>query len=62
MLPDDILTRMLGHDWRTTVREGTQMAQQNAKRGIVVDTTRIVWELLKEAAAVSRIAYSLASL
>ncbi len=31
MLPDDILTRMLGHDWRTTVREGTQMAQQNAE-------------------------------
>ena len=58
MLPDDILTRMLGHDWRTTVREGTQMAQQNAKRGAVVDGTHIVWELLKEAATVSRIAYS----
>ena len=34
MLPDDIFTRMLGHDWRATVREGTQMAQQNAKRGV----------------------------
>ena len=58
MLPDDILTRMLGHDWRTTVRDGTQMAQENAKRGVVVDGTHIVWELLKEAATVSRIAYS----
>ena len=43
---------------RTTVRDGTQMAQQNAKRGVVVDGTHIVWELLKEAATVSRIAYS----
>jgi len=58
MLPDDMHTRMLGHDWRTTVRDGTQMAQQNAKRGVVVDGTHIVWELLKEAATVSRIAYS----
>tara|TARA_Y100000813_G_scaffold178758_1_gene146099 strand:+ start:649 stop:783 length:135 start_codon:yes stop_codon:yes gene_type:complete len=41
MLPDDILTRMLGHDWRTTVREGTQMVQQNAERGVVVDGTHI---------------------
>ena len=58
MLPDDMHLRMLGHDWRTTVRDGTQMAQQNAKRGVVVDGTHIVWELLKEAATVSRIAYS----
>ena len=35
MLPEDILTRMLGHDWRTTFTDGTQMAQQNAKRGVV---------------------------
>ena len=58
MLPHDMHLRMLGHDWRTTVRDGTQMAQQNAKRGVVVDGTHIVWELLKEAATVSRIAYS----
>ena len=58
MLPEDVQTRMLDHDWRTTVRDGTQMAQQNAKRGVVVDGTHIVWELLKEAATVSRIAYS----
>ena len=47
MLPDDMHLRMLGHDWRTTVRDVTQMAEQNAKRGVVVDGTHIVWELLK---------------
>ena len=56
MLPDDIHTRMMGHDWCTTVRDGTQMDQQNAKRGVVVDGTHIFWELLKESLTVSRIA------
>ena len=47
MLPDDILTRMLGHDWRTTVREGTKMVQQNAERGVVVDGTHIFFAMIK---------------
>lgn len=47
ILPDDIRTRMLGHGWRTTVSDGTQMVQQNAQRGVVVDDIHIVWELLK---------------
>ena len=58
MLSEKKLARLKDHDWRTTIRDGTQLAEQNVKQGVVVDGTHIVWELLKEAATVSRIAYS----
>jgi len=56
MLSDEQIARLRNHDWRTTIRDGTQAAERNSNRS--VDHTHIVWELLKEAAVVSRSAYS----
>ena len=58
MLSEKQLARLKDHDWRTTMRDGTQLAEQNVKQGVVVDGSHIVWEMLREAATVSRIAYS----
>ena len=58
MLSEKQLARLKDHDWRTTMRDGTQLAEQNVKQGVVVDGSHIVWEMLREAATGSRIAYS----
>ena len=50
--------RLQGHDWRSTIRDATQAAEQNIRQGVAVDGRHIVWEMLREAANVSRIAYS----
>ena len=48
--------RLQGHDWRSTIRDATQAAEQNIRQGVAVDGRHIVWEMLREAANVSRIA------
>ena len=48
MLPDDILTRMLGHHLRLSVRDGPQMAQQNAKHRVLVDGNKSSASYLRE--------------
>lgn len=58
MLSDDQLIRLRSHDWRTTILDGTQAAEQAVKKGVVVDGSHIVWELLREATVVSRAAYA----
>ena len=58
MLTEEKLIRLRNHDWHSTIRDGTRAAEQNAKQGVLVDHTHIVWELLREAAFVSRAAYA----
>ena len=58
MLTDKKLIRLRNHDWHSTIRDGTRAAEQNAKQGVTIDHTHIVWELLREAAFVSRAAYA----
>ena len=58
MLNEAQLIRLRNHDWRSTIKDGTQAAEQAARNGVIVDGSHIVWELLREAMAVSRIAYS----
>ena len=50
--------RLRSHDWRNTILDGTRAAEQAARSGVIVDGSHIAWELLKEAVAISRIAYS----
>ena len=56
MLTEEKLIRLRNHDWRNTILDGTRAAEQNVKEGVLVDHTHIVWELLREAASVSRLA------
>jgi hypothetical protein len=58
MLTEEKLIRLRNHYWRATIRVGTRAAEQNAKQGVTVDHTHIVWELLREAGSVSRAAYA----
>ena len=58
MLTEEKLIRLRNHDWHSTIRDGTRAAEQNVKQGVLVDHTHIVWELLREAAFVSRSAYA----
>ena len=62
MLTEEKLIRLGNHDWRATIRDGTRAAEQNATQGVLVDHTHVVWELLREAAFVSRTAYRAATL
>lgn len=50
--------RLRSHDWRNTILDGTRAAEHAARSGVIVDGSHIAWELLKEAVAISRIAYS----
>ena len=37
MLKEKRLARLKDHDWRTTIRDSTQKAEQNVKQGVFVD-------------------------
>ena len=58
MLNEVQLKRLRGHDWHNTILDGTRAAEQAARSGFIVDGSHIAWELLNEAMAVSRIAYT----
>lgn len=58
MLTEEKLIRLRNQVWHSTICDGTRTAEQNAKQGVTVDHTHIVWELLREAAFVSRAAYA----
>jgi len=58
MLSDNQTIRLRNHDWRTTLRDGTQAAEQSQRKGVVIDGSHIAWELLREAVGVLRIAYA----
>ena len=50
--------RMQNHDWQRTLREAEQLALDNIKADAKVSDKHIGWELLREAARVSRISYT----
>ena len=49
--------RMQNHDWPRTLREAEQLALDNIKADAKVSAKHLGWELLREAARVSRISY-----
>ena len=49
--------RMQNHDWQRTLREAEQLALDNIKADAKVSAKHLGWELLLEAARVSRISY-----
>jgi len=49
--------RMQNHDWQRTLRAAEQLALDNIKADAKVSDKHIGWELLREAARVSRISY-----
>jgi len=52
-----IQIRLVNHDWPRTLREAEQLALDNIKADAKVSDKHIGWELLREAARVSRISY-----
>lgn len=58
MLTDEKLKRLCAHDWRATIKAGTDAAHDKMRKGTRIDGTHIAWELLRDAVSVSRIAYT----
>jgi len=55
---DQIILKIKNHDWQKTLRDGEALALDNKKADAVLRDHHIAWELLKEAAKVSRLTYS----
>ncbi|MBQ59112.1 MAG: hypothetical protein CMA66_01025 [Euryarchaeota archaeon] len=54
---DQIILKIKNHNWHKTLRDGEQLALDNKKADAVLRDHHIAWELLKEAAKVSRLTY-----
>lgn len=54
----NLIRKMRSHDWRVTLREGKELARKNVRADKAVTMPRIAWELLREAAFVSRVSYA----
>jgi len=54
---DQITLKIKNHNWHKTLRDGEQLALDNKKADAVLKDHHIAWELLKEAAKVSRLTY-----
>lgn len=54
---DPITSKILKHNWSKTLRDGEQLALDNKKADAVLKNHHIAWELIREAAKVSRITY-----
>jgi len=54
---DQILLRLKNHAWNSTWREGEDLARDNIKADATLQDHHVAWELLKEAAKVSRLTY-----
>ena len=57
-MTNDLIVKMRSHDWHTTLRDGEELARKNIRSDKPVTMPRIAWELLREAAFVSRISYA----
>ena len=55
---DQITLKIKNHNWNKTLRDGETLALDNKKADAVLKDHHIAWELLKEAAKVSRLTYS----
>ena len=58
MLTDEKLKRLCAHDWRTTIKAGTDAANEKRRKGTRIDGSHVAWELLRDAVSVSRVAYA----
>lgn len=54
---DQILLRLKNHAWNKTWRDGEDLARDNIKSDATLRNHHVAWELLKEAAKVSRLTY-----
>ena len=54
---DQILLRLKNHAWDSTWRDGEDLARDNIKADATLKEHHVTWELLKEAAKVSRLTY-----
>ena len=54
---DQILLRLKNHPWTNTWRDGEELARDNIKADATLKEHHVAWELLKEAARVSRLTY-----
>ena len=54
---DQILLRLKNHTWDSTWRDGEDLARDNIKADATLKDHHVAWELLKEAAKVSRLTY-----
>ena len=57
-MKNQILLKIKNHNWQKTLRDGETLALDNKKADAVLRDHHIAWELLKEAAKVSRLTYS----
>lgn len=48
----------IAYDWTRAIRDAEIAAVENARRGTIPKPEHVMWEMLREAARVSRIAYS----
>lgn len=54
----ELIAKMRSHDWHITLRDGEELARKNIRSDKPVTMPRIAWELLREAAFVSRVSYA----
>lgn len=54
----ELKNKLRAHDWRTTLKDGEELAKNNIRSDKPVTMARIAWELLREAAFVSRVSYT----
>jgi hypothetical protein len=57
-MTNDLIVKMRSHDWYNTLRDGKELARKNIRSDKPVTMPRIAWELLREAAFVSRVSYA----
>lgn len=54
----ELIAKMRSHDWHITLKDGEELARKNIRSDKPVTMPRIAWELLREAAFVSRVSYA----
>jgi len=54
---DQISLRLKNHAWNSTWRDGEDLARDNIKADATLQNYHVAWELLKDAAKVSRLTY-----
>jgi len=54
----NLVRKMRTHDWHVTLRDGEELTKKNIRADKAVTMPRIAWELLREAAFVSRVSYA----
>ena len=52
-----IQIRLVNHDWQRTLREAESAARDNIKADALLSDKHIGWQLLRDAAHVSRISF-----